>query len=150
MGGDAGGTLGERESGTGKLEEAVAAYREALKEWTRERVPLQWAAMQMNLGAALSSLGERERGTRHLEEAVAAFRAALEEETRDRVPRDWAMSFGGQGVAMMRLAKRKKNSAMAKAALLQIQTAYETMQSVGDAPLADYYKVRARRSTCAS
>jgi hypothetical protein len=36
-------TLGERESETGKLEEAVAAYREALKEWTRERVPLQWA-----------------------------------------------------------------------------------------------------------
>ena len=36
-------TLGERESGTGKLEEAVAAYREALKERTRERVPLDWA-----------------------------------------------------------------------------------------------------------
>ncbi len=35
--------LGERESGTGKLEEAVAAYREALKERTRERVPLDWA-----------------------------------------------------------------------------------------------------------
>jgi hypothetical protein len=31
-------TLGERESGTGRLEEAVLAYREALKEWTRERV----------------------------------------------------------------------------------------------------------------
>jgi hypothetical protein len=29
--------LGERESGTGKLDEAVVAYREALKEWTRER-----------------------------------------------------------------------------------------------------------------
>jgi hypothetical protein len=35
--------LGERESGTGKLEEAVLAYREALKEYTRERVPLYWA-----------------------------------------------------------------------------------------------------------
>ena len=31
--------LGERESGTGRLEEAVTAYREALKERTRERVP---------------------------------------------------------------------------------------------------------------
>lgn len=36
--------LGERESGTDKLEEAVAAYREALKENTRERVPLEWAS----------------------------------------------------------------------------------------------------------
>ena len=33
--------LGERESGTARLNEAVAAYREALKEYTRERVPLQ-------------------------------------------------------------------------------------------------------------
>ena len=36
-------TLGERESGTARLEEAVAAYRAALQEMTRERVPLQWA-----------------------------------------------------------------------------------------------------------
>jgi hypothetical protein len=34
-------TLGERESGTARLEEAVAAYRAALEEGTRERVPLQ-------------------------------------------------------------------------------------------------------------
>jgi len=38
--------LGERESGTAKLEEAVVAYREALKELTRERVPLDWAVTQ--------------------------------------------------------------------------------------------------------
>src|SRR5215831_13957950 len=38
--------LGERESGTAKLEEAIAAYREALKELSRERVPLDWAATQ--------------------------------------------------------------------------------------------------------
>ena len=43
-------SLGERESGTARLEEAVAAYREALKEWTRERVPLEWAMTQNNLG----------------------------------------------------------------------------------------------------
>ena len=36
-------TLGGRESGTARLEEAVAAYREALQEQTRERVPLVWA-----------------------------------------------------------------------------------------------------------
>jgi tetratricopeptide (TPR) repeat protein len=83
-------SLGERESGTEKLEEAVAAYREALKEWTRERVPLDWAASQGGLGNALSSLGERESGTAKLEEAVAAYREALKEYTRERVPLDWA------------------------------------------------------------
>ena len=69
--------LGERESGTARLEEAVAAYRAALKERTRERVPLDWAQTQNNLGIALSRLGERESGTARLEEAVAAYRQAL-------------------------------------------------------------------------
>ncbi len=54
--------LGERESGTARLEEAVAAYRERFKEKTRAGVPLQWAMTQINLGTALLSLGERERG----------------------------------------------------------------------------------------
>ena len=36
-------TLGERESGTARLEQAVAAYRAALEKRTRERVPLDWA-----------------------------------------------------------------------------------------------------------
>jgi hypothetical protein len=49
---------------------------------TRERVPLQWAGTQMNLGTALQTLGERESGTARLEEAVAAYRSALEERTR--------------------------------------------------------------------
>ena len=46
--------LGERESGTAQLEEAVAAYRLALEEWTRDRVPLDWAMTQNNLGNALA------------------------------------------------------------------------------------------------
>jgi tetratricopeptide (TPR) repeat protein len=75
-------TLGERESGTDRLDEAVTVYREALKELTRARVPLQWATTQNNLGTALWTLGEREGGTARLEEAVLAYRAALEERTR--------------------------------------------------------------------
>ena len=93
-------TLGERESGTARLEEAVAAYRAALEEWTRERVPLDWATTQNNLGNALQTLGERESGTARLEEAVAAYRAALEEWTRERVPLDWAMTQNNLGNAL--------------------------------------------------
>ncbi len=65
-------TLGAREAGTGRLDEAVAAYRDALKERTRERVPLEWATAQMNLGNALRALGEREAGTGRLDDAVSA------------------------------------------------------------------------------
>jgi hypothetical protein len=46
--------LGGRESGTARLEEAVAAYRAALEERTRARVPLDWAMTQMNLVPAVT------------------------------------------------------------------------------------------------
>src|ERR1700733_2815279 len=49
-----------REPGTDRLEEAVLAYRLALQETTRERMPHDWAATQTNLGVALAALGERE------------------------------------------------------------------------------------------
>jgi hypothetical protein len=44
-------TLAEKESGTGRLEEAVAAHRTALEEWSRDRVPLDWATTQNNPGS---------------------------------------------------------------------------------------------------
>jgi hypothetical protein len=50
---------GERESGTARLEEAVAAYRDALKEYTRERVPLHWAGSLGNQSIAFMYLAER-------------------------------------------------------------------------------------------
>ena len=78
----------------------MAAFRLALQELTRERVPLEWARTQMNLGNALVRLGEREAGTARLEEAVAAFRLALEEMTRERVPLDWAMTQMNLGIAL--------------------------------------------------
>jgi hypothetical protein len=49
-----------------------------LKERTRERVPLDWAMTQNNLGNALQTLGERGSGTARLEEAVAAYRVCIE------------------------------------------------------------------------
>jgi len=58
--------LGARESGTARLEEAAAAFRAALEERTRERVPLDWATTQSDLGLALAILGERESGTARL------------------------------------------------------------------------------------
>jgi hypothetical protein len=82
--------LGEQSGEQEWLHHAIVTYREALAERTRERVPLDWAMTQNNLGNALLRLGERESGTARLEEAVAAYRAALEELTRERAPLQWA------------------------------------------------------------
>jgi tetratricopeptide (TPR) repeat protein len=103
-------TLGERESGTARLEEAVAAHRDALKERTRERVPLDWATTQTNLGAALGALGERESGTARLEEAVAAYRDALKEWTRERVPLQWATTQDNLKTVLRLLDERKRQT----------------------------------------
>ena len=65
----------------------MAVYRAALEVRTRERVPLQWAMTQNNLGNALKTLGERERDTGRLEQAVVAYRAALEVFDTDGSPR---------------------------------------------------------------
>ena len=89
-----------------RLEEAVAAFREALKENTRERVPLAWAKTEINLGNALRTLGERETGTARLEEAVGAFHEALKENTRERVPLDWAKTQTGLGNTLRALGER--------------------------------------------
>ena len=116
-------TLGERESGTARLEEAVAAYREALKEWTRERVPLQWATTQNNLGTALWRLGERESGTARLEEAVLAYRDGLKERTRERVPLDWATTQNNLGTALWRLGGRESGTARLEEAVAALRDA---------------------------
>jgi hypothetical protein len=69
--------LGERESGTARLEEAVAAYREALKEKTRERVPLDWARSTGNQGVTFMLLAGRRRDTAMAKLAVRQIEAAL-------------------------------------------------------------------------
>jgi hypothetical protein len=61
-----------------RLEEAVAAYRAALQEWTRARVPLQWAMTESNLGNALSTVGERTKDDAKLREARTAINVAFE------------------------------------------------------------------------
>jgi tetratricopeptide (TPR) repeat protein len=104
-------TLGERESGTARLEQAVNAYRDALREHTRERRPLDWAMTQNNLGSALATLGEHESGTARLEQAVSAYRDALQERTRERVPLDWAGTQNNLGNALSMLGERESGTA---------------------------------------
>ncbi len=55
--------LGERESGTARPEEAVAAFSRSVdRRRTRERVPLHWAQTQENLAIAFRELATRAGG----------------------------------------------------------------------------------------
>jgi tetratricopeptide (TPR) repeat protein len=90
----------------GALVDAIARYRALLDRRPRERVPLDWAMTQNNLGNALWRLGERKSGTGRLEEAVVAFREALKEYTRDRIPLYWAGTQNNLGNALLSLGER--------------------------------------------
>ncbi len=109
--------LGARESDPARLGQAIEAYREALKEYTRQRVPLDWAATQNNLGTALQALGQRESDPARLGRAVEAYREALKEYTRDRVPLDWAATQNNLGNALQALGERERDPAQLRQAV---------------------------------
>lgn len=72
---------------TERLNGAVAAYREVLKENTRERVPLDWATTQSHLGVALAALGKREHSKALYRAALQATDGALEAFRANRTKR---------------------------------------------------------------
>ena len=116
---------GEQSGRNDWLKTAINAYRQVLKEYTRERVPLQWAMTQNNLGNALARLGARESGIARLEEAVAAYRRALEVQTREQVPLDWAMTQNNLGSALTRLGEREAGTARLEEAVAAYRQALE-------------------------
>ncbi len=93
------------------LRQSVAAYRDALKERTRERVPLEWATTQNNLGTALQTLGVR-GDDNALADAISAYRDALKERTRERVPLEWAKTQNNLGNALATLGQRGDDDAL--------------------------------------
>jgi hypothetical protein len=120
----------------------VAAYREAVKERRRQRVPLDWAMTQNNLGNALRTLGEREGGTARLEEAVTACRDALKEYTRER----GAARLGGDPEQSRQrastLGEREGGTARLEEAVAAYQHSLEAYEGAG----ASYYVEAVRGS----
>jgi tetratricopeptide (TPR) repeat protein len=107
------------------LVDAIDRYHVLLDRRNRERVPLQWATTQNNLGTALSRLGPRESGTGRLGEAVDAYRAALEEYTRERVPLQWATTQNNLGTALSRLGERESGTGRLEEAVAAYRAALE-------------------------
>lgn len=100
--------IGEQRGDKELLREAVAAFDEALKEYTRERTPVDWAKTQHNLGCALFWLGVR-GDEKALRGAVIAFREALTGDTCERMPLAWAKTHSNLGAALASLGERGHN-----------------------------------------
>lgn len=104
--------LGDRtggREGLRLLDEAVAAYRDALTVYTRPEMPAEWAMTQNNLGCTRSIQGERTSGSeaiRLFDEAIAAFRSALTIRTHADMPGDWATTHNDLGNALKNKSDR--------------------------------------------
>jgi tetratricopeptide (TPR) repeat protein len=116
-------SYGDEKGDNAILTQAIGVYRGVLREITRDRMPLDWAAAQTNLGLALWTLGERESGTGLLEEAVSAFREALKEYTQERVPLQWATALSNLGNAFWRLGERESGTARLEEAVFAYREA---------------------------
>jgi tetratricopeptide (TPR) repeat protein len=119
-------TYAERRGSTGALYAAIEGYRHLLRnEFTREKMPIQWAMTQNDLGNALQSVGEVEGSLGRLAEAVAAFRAALEVYTRAEKPGEWATTQNNLSLALQALGEREGNPARLAEAVAACRAALE-------------------------
>jgi tetratricopeptide (TPR) repeat protein len=125
---------GELHPGLTEFYKSIEAYRAALRVYTEQDMPTDWAMTQNNLGNALSRLGERaggEEGVRLLTEGVEAYRAALRVQTEQDMPTDWAMTQNNLGIVLSSLGERAdgeegvrllRESVEAYRAALRVQT----------------------------
>jgi tetratricopeptide (TPR) repeat protein len=89
-----------------RLREALAAYDAALRIYTAETVPLDYAATQNNRAVLLRDLASvpgEDRGAR-LREALAAYDAALRYRTPETVPLDYAATQNNRANLLSDLA----------------------------------------------
>jgi tetratricopeptide (TPR) repeat protein len=120
------GHYGEQSGKNEPLTESAELYRKVLDQWTRARVPLDWAATQNNLGIVLQTLGAREHGTGKLEEAVGTFYEALKGYSREQQPLEWAKIKMNLGNTLAMLGERETGTQR----LEQAVTAYHEVLEV--------------------
>jgi len=116
---------GDEQGDNAALRKSIETWHLVLEQRSRERVPLEWAMTQSNLGNALEALGERESGTARLEEAVAAYRAALDEYPRERVPLKWAKAQMNLGAALGTLGEHENGTTHLEEAVAAYRAALE-------------------------
>ena len=71
------------------IEQAIAAYQQALQVMTRQAMPVEWAQTMMGLANAYYT---RIRGDQaeNIERAIDAYQQALQVRTRQAMPVEWA------------------------------------------------------------
>ncbi len=104
---------------------AIRAYEAALQVYTCDRLPMDYAMTQNNLGNALRTLAGVEDTAANCRAAIRAFEAALQVYTCDRLPMDYAMTQNNLGVALHTLAGVVDTAANCRAAIRAYEAALQ-------------------------
>jgi tetratricopeptide (TPR) repeat protein len=86
-------------------EKALRAFNEALKVYTPEEYPVQYATNQNNIGATYGALAEVQDTVPNCEKAIKAFEEALKARTLEKYPLDYAMTQNNMGITYLTLAR---------------------------------------------
>ena len=87
------------------LQQAIAAYQEAARGYSPENRPLDYAAVQNNLGITYWSLAKHKDSVSALKSAIAAYRDALNYRTPDNDAAACAITYNNLALAYWDLSK---------------------------------------------
>jgi tetratricopeptide (TPR) repeat protein len=90
------------------LQQAIAAYTEALRFRTAQAAPLDYAGTQNNLGVAYVDLAGQQQPVDNLRKAIAAFTEALGFYTAQAAPLNYAVTQNNLGVTYADLAGQQQ------------------------------------------
>ncbi len=93
------------------LRKAIKAYQEALRFYTPEVAPLDYAMTQNNLGNAYADLALHEEPAGNLRRAIEAYKEALHSRTPEVAPLDYAMTQNNLGLAYRQRAELQTDPA---------------------------------------
>ena len=109
--------LGKLRADAKILEEAVAAYRQALPVFEAAGDRTGLSRLRNNLASALVSLGENDAETGRLEEAIALHRRLVAEAPFEQGTVEWMTARMNLASALSRLGERSATTAIAREAM---------------------------------
>jgi len=126
-----------RDAAQSRFEKALQAFDEALKERTREHVPLDWAGTQVNMANAYVGMGlqeNNESGTYNLKQAITRYRNALEVWTPDRTRLLWIKTQTALAQTLTLLGHRTNDTEPIREAQTHVRTIEESCTKANDTP----------------
>jgi tetratricopeptide (TPR) repeat protein len=108
------------------LRQAVAAYEQALRDLPRDRAPLQWVALQNDLGNALAVLGERGDAAA-LRRSIVVYGTALEGTSLQQAPLHWAATQNNLANALAALGSRDGDASVLRRSVSSFEAALQVV-----------------------